>query len=127
MVYTKMGVWLNGHADTDRFDRASTLDEFVEQLKKLKPGDSATLFANTNPDKAEYGQVCEFIVQPDTPMFEELYNTLLKEVWPLLPIEASDAINAKLLAVAAKYDLDEKPAEITDAELTSQALASPAV
>ncbi|SRR6266702_2605070 len=119
MAYTKMGVWLNGQADTDRFDRASTLTEFVEQLEKLKPGDSAILFANTNPSKEEYMQVCEFIVQPDTPMFEELYNTLLREALPLLPPDALAAIDAKLLEVAQKYDLDEKPDEITDAELTS--------
>jgi len=40
----KMVVWEPGKADAFRFDRASTLDELVEILTKLNPGDELELF-----------------------------------------------------------------------------------
>lgn len=40
----KMGVWEPGKADASRYDRASNLDEFAEVLRKLNPGDEASVF-----------------------------------------------------------------------------------
>jgi hypothetical protein len=106
----KLGVYEPGKANPSRFDRASTLEEFVAILQKLNPGDETILIVHQD-DGRQVGCVSNLNVPTDKPtLYQELYNAMVDLMRPdefkpdWLTPEQVALVNAKADEIIAKHE-----------------------
>lgn len=108
MPNIKLGVWLPGSIDCDRFDNTDTLEGLCLLLHSYPKGTRVILFLNTNPDKIDYGQYTEFTIG-DCTLYEKiskLYDVVNQEAAKFLTDEQKEVVSQAVVKTLEELEPD---------------------